>query len=698
MATPKRTLMDFVTPDRQRLTSIQTKRLAALANVDRTELEGLTLAQAGEKLRWIIDPELFLYRELCGKVVKKDPVTGVEYPVPFATVKVQETDCDLISYFPEASPWAWHFPIFCHRETIATVQTDQCGNFCVWVPRFEIEWILRWRELRLCFPVIFNRPTLNDLIPQPIPVKVPGQPDPGPLQVLTSLPTATVEAIAGKSASALAEKVTRLQSTQTLGAPNRLTGDLLNRRAFPAELPPPLPSEFHQALAGRGRSVAAAGASAAQGVRSAIALKLGLDPESDALANFNPARFIGPFWRCIDIFLPEWQLIFEVPDITFEVTQDINGDGVQAVIYDDNFGVNWNVNPTPSITLVASSIARETHVCETPDVPCGDEPAILFAGLMPLDNPAYFNETTGYVVRVNRPANGDGSVTPVPSDLTRPAAETPFCETVQLYGCVNVSADGVAAQYYRVMQSIDGGATFSAITGLSWNVYTFPGGLPVTITPDADGWYAVMPDPDAVQPARMVLDWPTPTLGLYTLKLEIGDGAKNVIGQSANVPIEVDNTAPSPNFTTLSWKFEGEPDSTLTSLLGLPCPIIKRGSTPKDIEVVFEVNVMANHLRNASIGVSGCGGGSFVLDTTFPGTKTSHWYTTPLDNTVLLAGRYKLSAKALDGCYSFVCDAVSRAMNPSGADGGNLVPPDWYEDVVYIYVVPSISVAVVSET
>ena len=296
------------------------------------------------------------------------------------------------------------------------------------------------------------------------------------------------------------------------------------------------------------------------------------------------------------------------------------------MIYDDPFGVNWNVSPTPNLTLVASPIARESRVCETPEVPCGDVPAILFAGLMPLDNPSYFDGSAGYVLRVDRPANGDGSSTPAASDLTRPLAQTPFCETVQLYGCVNVTADGVPAQYYRVMQSIDGGA-FSPIPGLSWTIYTFPGGVPVTISPDADGWYSVLADPDDFHPARLVLDWPTPALGDYTLLVEVGDGSKNVIAQSSPVPIQVDNTAPIPLFQTLSWKFAGAPDTTLQSLLGEPCPIIRRGSTPRDIEVVFAVNVSANHLRDASIGVSGCGGGSFVLDTTVAGTETYHWHT-----------------------------------------------------------------------
>lgn len=694
MAPAKRSLADFVSPERQKLTAMQTQRLASLANVDAGELEGLTIAQASERLKWVIDPQWFWFREICGKVVRPDPISGVDYPVPYATVNVQDTECDLLTYFPLRSPWTWHFPLFCRRETIATVQTDACGNFCVWVPRFEIEWILRWRELRLCYPVIFNRPTLKDLIPplRETPVRVPGHPDPGPLHALTTLSPSMVEAIAGKAAGALAEKVVRLQASQSVGAPNLLSANLLNRRAFATELPPPLPAEFHQAMAGR--VIGAEGASAKDGVRAAIGLKLGLGANDAAIANFHPGRYFGPFWRCVDVFVPEWQRIIDVPDISFEVTQDINGDGVQHIIYDDPFGTDWTTN---NVTLIASPIAKATYACGAPEVQCGDAPAILFAGEMPLDNPAYFNELTGYVVRVNRPANGDGSTPPVASDLSRPAAQTPFCETVQLFGCVNVEVDGVAAQYYRVLQSFKGGA-YTTITGLAWNIFTFPGGVPVAISADTDGWYEVIPDPDDYHPARMVLEWPTPTLGDYTLKIEVADGSKNPIGQSAPVPIQVDNTAPSITFQELSWKFADAPDSSLVSLLGQPCPVIHRGATPRAIEVVFAVNVMGNHLRDSAIGVSGCGGGSFdPIVPPAPGTETYHWHTSPGDNSVLLNGRYTLAATALDGCYSFNSGANSRSMNPSGADHGNLIPPDWYEDVSYIWANPSISVAVVSE-
>jgi hypothetical protein len=668
-----------------------------LTGANGAELAGLTIAQASEKLKWVADPRLFWFREICGQVVAPDPVTGVEYPVPFATVDVQETECTLLGYFPPALPWVWHFPLFCERETIATVKTDACGKFCVLVPRFEIEWIRVWRLERICYNVIFNRPAIGDLLPSP----VPGQPDPGPLAALTSLPPATIGAIAGPGAQALAQRATQLQASQSLGAPDALAASLLQRRAFETEQPPPLPPEFRDALAAHGRLVAAPGANAMEGIQGAIAQKLGLDLASSPLKNFDPGNFIGPFLRCFDVLLPEWQVIFEVPDITFLVTQDVDGSGVQQTIYDDPFGANWSNESTNNITLVANGIAKTTQSCQAPDVPCGDVPAILFAGLMPLDNPAYFNETpseanTGCALRPNRPANGAGSVPPVPTDLTRPVAQTPFCETVQLYGCVNVPVDGATAAYYRVMQSFNG-SPFSAITGVSWQIYTFPGGVPVTIAPDSSGWYPVLSDPEAYFPANLVLDWPTAPLGLYTLKLQVANAAKSVIIDAAAVPVEVDNTAPAANFTTLSWKFAGAPDSTLVSLLGLPCPLIKRGSTPQDIEVVFTVNVSGNHLRDSSIGVSGCGGGSFVLETASPPYETYHWYTTPTDNNVTLSGRYLLSSTASDGCYNFGCTANSRAMNPSGADGGNLSPTDWYEDVVYIYTDPSISVAVVSE-
>jgi hypothetical protein len=60
------------------------------------------------------------------------------------------------------------------------VTTDECGEFCVWVPRWDIDWILRWRRERFCFP--FERPSIIDLLEDlPIPVeRVPRRPWPEP--------------------------------------------------------------------------------------------------------------------------------------------------------------------------------------------------------------------------------------------------------------------------------------------------------------------------------------------------------------------------------------------------------------------------------------------------------------------------------------------------------------------------------------
>ena len=427
--------------------------------------------------------------------------------------------------------------------------------------------------------------------------------------------------------------------------------------------------------------MAAKSASALEGIRATVANEVGLS--NDVIRDFDVSRYVGPFFRCIDVYIPEWYAIFDVPDITFRVTQDTNGDGIEEVIYSEGyFDVRWNAGALPNVKLVASSIAKESHLCDTPNVPCSDVPALLFAGLMPLTDAAYFDSGVGYAKRPNRP---------IPPVGPRPAAQTPFLGTLQLYGCVNIPG----AVYYRVVESTDGGATFSAIAGLSWNLYPIPSGAPVTVSADSNGWYPVLANPTAFHPAHMVLEWPTPSLGQRVLRIEIGDGGKNVILSSANVALQLDNTAPTVVFSRLAWKFASEPDSAFTlpgrNLL-VTCPTIRRGAVPQDIEVQFEVNVSANHLRDAYLYSFGCGGGSFTL--TSPAASASHWHETVVDNAVVLSGRYALDNElAPEGAYGFGCLANSRAMNPAGGDGGHLA--DWFYDPVYSYSQPSIGVAVI---
>jgi len=670
-----------INPDARPLNALQAARLAEMSGVSVKELAGQTISALSEKLKWRIDPEHFLFRKVCGKVVKK--VGGVEYPVPFATVIVEDTDCSLLGYFPKAWQWGWFFPLNCRREVLATVKTDKCGRFCVYVPRFDIDWIMRWRRERICFPDIFVRPNIGELIDTPDPRgPFPPRPDPGPeFTRLTNLRVSTVEALGGAGGRQLAQRAAELQASRSFGARTEGLGEAAQRRAFAAEMPPPLPIEFQQALSESTQVVAGKGTKALDAVRGAIASQLGLAP--GALERLDLGRFLGPFRRCIDIFVPEWHLIVDTPDITFRVTQDTNGDGTEETIYSESyFDVRWNAGPIPDVTLVASSAALESHACDTPSVPCKEVPEILFAGLMPLTNATYFNAIEGYALRPNRPQPGG----------PRPAAKTPFLGTLQLYGCVNVPK----AAFYRVLLSGDNGATFSPVTGLSWNIYPIPSGPPHPVTPDAVGWYPVLPDQSVFHPANLLLEWPTPTLGKYVLKLEVANAAKASLGIASNVvAIQVDNTAPQVLFNRLAWKFTTESDSAFLlpgrNLL-VNCPTIRRGAVPRDIEVQFDASISAHHLRDTYLFSHGCGGGSFTLISA-PGA-TTHWHQTVLDNAVLLSGRYRLDDTALEGAYGFGCRANSRAMNPAGGDGGHLL--DWLYDPVYAYAQPEVEVAIVN--
>ena len=151
-------------PDRIKLNAISAARLASLADIEANEVQGQTIASISEKLKWKIDPEWLLFRRVCGRVVQTDPHSGIAYPVPYATVHVLDTDCDFWGYFPEGWLYSWLFPVRCRTEELTKVVTDECGNFCVWIPRFEIDWILRWRRERFCYEEFLVKPSIADLL------------------------------------------------------------------------------------------------------------------------------------------------------------------------------------------------------------------------------------------------------------------------------------------------------------------------------------------------------------------------------------------------------------------------------------------------------------------------------------------------------------------------------------------------------
>ena len=706
-------------PDQVKLTTQQAERLAAVSGVAVAEIQGLTVAEISARLRWQIDPELLFFRRICGKVVKEDPATGGELPVAYATVEVEDTDCSFFGYFPVAARWAWYFPFRCRREVIATVKTDRCGNFCVYVPRWDIDWILRWRRERVCFPVIFERPTLADLLADlhPLPPVPPPGPDPAWLRQLDrGALLANVEQQLGRAA---ARKLGRALGGGGLafGAPAGGTIDLLQAPAFGARLAPPLPAELlavEHLVAGQAAG-AAAGATrlTAEGVRSTLAARHQL--AADLLQELDLRRFVGPFRRCYDVAVPEWVPIFDVPDIGFRVSQDVNGDGDLETIYSDGyFDVPWSAGNLSNVKLVASPIALAVPDCrEAPGIPCGDLPEIVRAGFMPVRGDlTMYDPIAGYAVRTNRPhVSGD------PADaLPRPPAESPFHGTLALYGCVNV---GSPATQYRILDSYSSdGVSFTPflpVLGNPWWLTRLdPTGTVAEylhVVPDAAGWYPIaLPlgsNPNPWEPPQLLLDWNTPASGdgMHILKIELGSGGIPLSPQPATDPVafHVDNAAPVTSMTVEYRKNGVGPFIPLT----FPCPLVRRGAVPQDVELRVTFTAAASHLRDVSLAGAGCGAGDLVYTSGAPAgwftrppsssnpTALVHWHQTVNDNSVAVTALFRLAASALQGAYNFNGFAGSRAFNPDGDDAGDLVTPPFQYDPLDIYVTPQFEFAVI---
>jgi hypothetical protein len=677
-----------VSPDRRPLTSTQASRLASLTGLSSKELTGLNISEINEKFRWRIDPELLLFRRICGTVVKHDPATGQDFPVPFATVHVEDTDCSFLGFFPVENPWAWFFPFFCRREEIGTTTTDACGKFCVWVPRFEIDWILRFRRERVCFPTLLVKPTIGELLQslEKVPTIPPHGPGPDPAPFVSKLSVAaqrTAEQILGTQRFS---RLVAAQASATIGSSTVQAQALLERPAFPQSLKPPVSPEFHPPLL-----KAVSPGEHASHVTNTLAARLNLNQA--ALKDFNLNRFIGPFIRCFDIFVPEWVPILDVPDITFRVTQNING--TEQTIYSEGFfDVRWNAGNIADVTLHATPNAVAGHACDVPDVPCADKPAIQFVGLMPLLNPAapadpyvgnpgdptYF----GYARRPNRP-HPSGLIS---DSNPHPLSQAPYTGTLQLYGCNRVKN----AAFYRLRYTYNGG-TLSPFVGLTWPLYREVSGVLQELWPasDGDGWYPVLPASDDWFPDLLLLEWPTGHFadGLYVAQLEIGDASKGVIATSATVAFQIDNSAPLGLFTSLGWRYAGS--GTGFTPLSFDCPLIKRD--PRDIEIQLSYTVSASHLRAVQLNASGCGPESSVVLTSAVDTA-QHWYTNPADNSVSNTAVFTVSAASPPGAYTFGMVATSRAFNPAGSDNGHLA--DWNYDPVYNDIAPSFAIAIVN--
>jgi hypothetical protein len=694
MATAKEKIA--VTPDRKPIGELQAKRLAAVSGLNVKEIVGSNVSDLVEKFRWRIDPELFFFRRVCGRVVKRDPATGTLYPVPFATVHVEDTDCSFLGFFPVESPWAWLFPLHCQREEIATTTTDACGNFCVFVPRWEVDWILRFRHERFCFPDIFIKPNIRDILEglQEVPRRPIPEPDPPPFLLKDGgLTLRRAEDLLGRE---VAGQLAAQEAGAAFGTSSNLQSELLSRPAFAQPLPPPLPSQLNrnrqaQLELGQAAQLETVLDTSIVEARREMATRLKLDLKELGALDFR--NFIGPFRRCYDYIVAEWTPLLDVPDITFRVTQDVDSDGDQEVIYSEGyFDVRWNSGPIPALTLEVSPIAVAGVVCDNPEVPCVDTPAIDFAGLMPVVNPPgpadpYHDVVSGYAQRVNRPHPSGNLVDPLPN----PLAEAPYTGTLQLYGCNH----GAGASFYRLRYRFNGGAPVP-FTGLTWPLHRVVGGNLQTLWPvsDANGWYPILPDADGWFPNHLLLNWPTNSFtdGLYAVELQLGNVAKAVINSSAIVNFRTDNTTPATQFLELRWRVAG---GAWSGPLSLICPVVTRpvvGGAPVNIEFQVRYQVSAAHLRSISLSGGGCGGGNPTLASAL--STAQHWHTNAADNTVINTAVFALPGGFDQGAYSFNLFAAGRAFNPAGGDGG--FGADWNYDPVYRYAVPSLPVAVVN--
>jgi hypothetical protein len=671
----------FEAAQQARIGKIGARRLAALSGAPERLLAGASIADLKLRLGHVIDPRWLFMQRICGEVVRVDPATGERLPVPFATVQVEDTDCSFLGYFPGGWPWGWLFPYACTREVIASTTTDACGRFCVWVPRFDIDWILRWRRERVCFPLLFDRPSWRDLIdglidrlPRP-PVPGPGPwpgpgPGPGPfaaaptpsgaarLDAVPDLPR--LRQLAGSLDSTLADGLAQLETLRgrAFGESTLKLQAALDAPA-PLSIAPPLP-DYDNGCEPRALP---------QLARDSIAAELRLSGQ--ALEGLHVERFVGPLRRCVDVFVPEWTPIVDVPDITFRVLQDTNGDGVEEQIYgESHFDVRWNATSLPFVTLEAGPQARTAPAClPGGSVPCGNTPALVLAGRLPLSGaPDTFDPGSGYGVRTNRPhASG---VTAEPMN-TLPA-RSPLYGKLPLLGCIRTHPN---ATHYRVLYryKAPGSASFGAsapFVGLSWWLFRLgAGGVGQWHAPAADssGWYPIdLPaGPSAWLPQDLVLDWPTRGFadGTYELVLQLGIPPGGIAASSAAVQIVVDNHAPAASFS-VEWRRAG---SAAWLPVGGECPTVRRGAVPGPIEFRVTLVTTSRHFRNAWFRPDGCEASSMSLLSGSGGSATSvgfeHWHTSAAQTGATLQAVYRLPGGTAEGSYGFWGRTVSRAFD-----------------------------------
>lgn len=648
-------------PNKLIVTRERARYLADLSQMDAKEFAGKRVGEVHELLKWRVDPELLLFRRVCGRVVKQD-ANGSFCPVPGATVRVEDTDCSFLGYFPLGSPFFWLFPFKCRREEIAVVTTDSCGHFCVNLPYWDIDRLLRLRKIRLCLYDLY-RPRLKDLLellPEPPVIKDP-RPEPDPLPIKPCC-LEHIEQVRVNFGEEITDQLRVFAEMPEFGSSAAEVASLMET-PLPST-PPPLHTLMQQK---KDRDFSAAAAAT------------GMDKK--ALAKVDFARFKGPFIRCRDAWVAEWTPVLDVPDITFTVTQDIDADGAEETIYSEGFfDVRWNAPSFLKVTLVANANALCVPICEpVPEIPCADIPVINTAGYMPLAN-SHHDDGTGYGRRVNRPVSVPGDYPPPPATgMGANNGVAPYAASLNLHGCHRIKK----ATHYRLTYRLNGVGIPVPFTGLSWwapRSAASPG-PPIHVVPDPEGWYPIL-DAALIEHPSWLLHWNTRRFpnGTYELRLETGrltaSGMK-ITSTSDPRTFTVDNSKPEAGFLEIRWRYEdvgGSWTDANSNLLPAICPVIERDPVRGAVRVRVSWRATAAHLRDAHLSFTGCGAGNPLLVQPTPAAPDieayRHWHTSALDNTVLQTNEYRLPSTLAPGCYSLWIFAASRAFNPSGFDHG----------------------------
>jgi hypothetical protein len=663
--------------EKRSLNPIQVERLAQLSEIPKAELEGRSLVELAERLRWL-EPEWLGTNRICGKVVKENPTTRVLEPVPFALVRVFDVDWSLLAYFPERWPFGWFFPLGRRLELLATVRTDRCGRFCVRVPRFELDFIRRWFRLRLCLPGPFEPLDLCDIKPwlceglREVPDLEFG---PGPV----------IEEWEDRLGPELLGELLGQARLPELARPLDELGELLRLGAGRVELPPPLGEELQRVHEKGGAA------------ELARALKVRLPKTArpgPGLEELSPRRIYGPFRRCIEVRFPVWMPLLDVPDITFRVTQDVDGDGDEELIYSEGLGdVRLNAALPMNVVLRAQAhaISIPPSLCQLPEVPCA-EPALVMAGLMPIQNeaapePPYLDPSRGTATRVNRPhATGHFAEVVDESVLGR----SPLCSTLQLRGCNGWAG----ARIYRILCRFraEGELGFGPerpMVGESWQQIRWVGSPPHVerrhVVSDEFGWYQILNPADGWLDPHLLLNWPTTNYanGLYQLRLEFADATRHSLGFSPERRLCVDNRSPvlTPR---VAWRPLGH-----GSFEPVPagCAVLRR---PASHPLEFSVDLVSScsFLRSVTLASTACGAVRASRTSPLPEHWESpladdgtlqHFHTHVAETHVSENVRFVLPGLAEPGVYGFRAVSRSRAFNPAGGDGG-FGAREWFYD------------------